>query len=90
VPAAATADLTDGQHTIQLRATDIVAHRAEGPVQIFQIDTTAPTPGAGVALADDPFIIGNTRGIQLAGRATDNGSGIDTSTLRATVTDRTG
>ncbi|MEZ4678401.1 MAG: LamG domain-containing protein [Caldilineaceae bacterium] len=101
IPAAATQGLNEGSHTVQVRATDNVGLSSSSQVsaaatngtQTVQVDTTAPNPGPGVNMPDK--LIQETRGgFTLYGRATDDGgavqSGIDSSSVQATLRDHNG
>ncbi|MCB0121018.1 MAG: hypothetical protein KDE58_02180, partial [Caldilineaceae bacterium] len=90
IPASATAGLGDGSHTVEVRATDKVglsstaSQVSAAAAQTVQVDTTAPTPGTGVNVVDEPLLV-KTGSIRYAGTATDDQgvvqSGIDKSSL---------
>ncbi|MFZ1754297.1 MAG: LamG-like jellyroll fold domain-containing protein [Caldilineaceae bacterium] len=97
IPASATQNLSEGSHTVQVRATDAVGlSTTSGQVraaQTVQVDATAPQPGPGVNMADDVITV--VRGsISLFGVATDNQgavqSGVATDSVRASLRDHKG
>ncbi|MEZ4705569.1 MAG: LamG-like jellyroll fold domain-containing protein [Caldilineaceae bacterium] len=98
IPASATQGLSEGNHTVQVRAADNVglsssSQVSAAAVQTVQVDTTVPKPGPGANMPDK-LIQPLRGGFALYGRATDDGgavqSGIDTSSVQATLRDHNG
>ncbi|MCB0124816.1 MAG: hypothetical protein KDE58_21320, partial [Caldilineaceae bacterium] len=77
-----------GDHTIQVRATDSVAHTTTAAARTVTVESTAPTVTIDATLTSGPLAITDT--ITLFGTATDSGSGLDASSVRVSLADYSG
>ncbi|MBN1890752.1 MAG: Ig-like domain-containing protein [Thermoflexales bacterium] len=71
-----THNLSEGPHTLELRATDSVGNVGY-LTKLFNVDITGPEIHLGPALVGDDVVLDTSRPLNLYGTATDGGSGVD-------------
>ncbi|MFZ1754576.1 MAG: LamG-like jellyroll fold domain-containing protein, partial [Caldilineaceae bacterium] len=79
--------ISEGSHTVQVRATDAVGNSATSSHAIL-VDATPPTLTIESSLT--AAILGVGESLPISGTVSDSGSGIDSSTLTARLEDRQG